>query len=162
MTELSGEAAKASCEAVRKKRQQALLALMFLAAGGREDLWHPGYGFGEAAKFDLLVVQHVCTSITCNLIVFLLLKFLFRVKIEVPNVMQIEYFMPFQSCCVLPSVSKLSPCTNFSYKNDCDLQENKCESEPCFKDVRANFFCASLLHTQIHMPFHAASTHAKY
>ena len=42
-TELSGEAAKASREAARKKlsRRQALLALTLLAAGEREDLWHP-------------------------------------------------------------------------------------------------------------------------
>ena len=33
-TELSGEAAS---------RRQALLALTLLAAGEREDLWHPGY-----------------------------------------------------------------------------------------------------------------------
>ena len=31
-----------------------------------------------------------------------------------------------------------------------------------FKDVHANCFCASLLHTQIHIPRHASSTHAKY
>jgi len=38
-TELSGEAAKASREAARQK---ALLTLSLLAAGEREDLWHPG------------------------------------------------------------------------------------------------------------------------
>ena len=45
-TELSGEAAIASREAARKKpvsRRSAPLTLTFLAAGEREDLWHPGY-----------------------------------------------------------------------------------------------------------------------
>ena len=31
-----------------------------------------------------------------------------------------------------------------------------------FKDVRANCFWASLLHTQIYMPRHASSARAKY
>ena len=38
-TELSGKAAMAS----RKAGRSALLTLTFLAAGEREDLWHPGY-----------------------------------------------------------------------------------------------------------------------
>ena len=39
---------------------------------------------------------------------------------------------------------------------------NQNYSYEAFKDVRANCFCASLLHTQIHMPRHASSTRAKY
>ena len=56
VTELSSEAAKASCKEV--SRRPALLALTLLTAGKQEDLWHPGYGRYDD-KTNQLGVMHI-------------------------------------------------------------------------------------------------------
>ena len=41
-------------------------------------------------------------------------------------------------------------------------RDAQCNTGNNLKDVRANWYCASLLRTQIHMPRHASSARTKY
>ena len=60
-TELSAEAAKASSEAARRK--PAPLTLTLLAAGEREDLWHPGYPLFDCSLRDLTNQERHCPAL---------------------------------------------------------------------------------------------------